>query len=117
MRVLFLDDSAERIERAYEVFEDDDLEVVVSSWSAIGALENSEGWDLVMLDHDLGGNDLSESGMTVVDWIIHYKPRVKRFVIHSWNTVAAPRMVEKLQTAGYKAEYKPFAGEDVWLAG
>lgn len=117
MRVLFLDDNAERIEKAYEVFEDDDVEVVVSSWSAIGALENSEGWDLVMLDHDLGGDDLSESGMTVVDWIVHYKPRVKRFVIHSWNTVAGPIMVAELTKAGYDAEYKPFDGDNVWLAG
>ena len=115
MRVLFLDDNAERIEKAYEVFEDDDIEVVVSSWSAITALNDPAGWDLVMLDHDLG-KELDDNGMNVVVWVDQNKPKVKKFIVHSWNVVTAPIMVERLQNAGYKAEYKPFDGDNVWLA-
>lgn len=112
MRVLFLDDSAERIERAYEYFDNDDLVTVVSALSAIDELSKGT-FDLVMLDHDLGGETWVESeredcGMEVVRWMVRNLPRVGRIVVHSWNTVAAPVMVEELMKAGYDARHELF---------
>lgn len=112
MRVLFLDDSAIRIQRAYETFANDHLEVVVSSEAAITALVDPELWDLVMLDHDLGGKHWApsdeESGMEVVRWIVENKPTIGRIVVHSWNNVAAPVMTNRLKKAGYETAYIPF---------
>jgi CheY-like chemotaxis protein len=113
MKILFLDDSAERIEKAFEHFEDDDVDIVVSAASAIEALRAKRKYDLVMLDHDLGGETWVDSnredcGMEVVRWIVKKKPKIGRIVVHSWNSVAAPIMVEELKKAGYKATYKPF---------
>lgn len=113
MKILFLDDSAERIEKAFDNFDGDDLEVVVSAASAIKALKAKGKFDLVMLDHDLGGetwvnSNREDCGMEVVRWIVKKKPKIGRIVVHSWNSVAAPIMVEELKKAGYKATYKPF---------
>lgn len=112
MRILFLDDSAERIERAYEFFDDDDLTVVVSARSAIQELFKG-AWDLVMLDHDLEGDVWVDSaredcGMEVVRWIVRNFPKIGSIVIHSWNTDAAPVMVEELMKAGYDARHEFF---------
>ncbi|NGX44890.1 MAG: hypothetical protein K940chlam2_00030 [Chlamydiae bacterium] len=114
MRVLFLDDSTERIERAYEHFDNDDLVVAVSAPSAINELSKG-AFDLVMLDHDLGGetwveSDREDCGMEVVRWIVRNLPKIGRVVVHSWNTVAAPVMVEELMKAGYDARYEFFNG-------
>ena len=104
MKVLFLDDNPNRIELARENFKDDDLTVVETAQLAVYALEMSRGWDLVMLDHDLGGE---LTGMYVVDHIAKTKPDIKRIVVHSWNPVSS-YMVDKLCRAGYRAEWKRF---------
>ncbi len=114
MRVLFLDDSTERIERAYEHFDSDDLVVVVSASSAIDEISKG-AFDLVMLDHDLGGETWVESGredcgMEVVRWVVRNFPKIGCVVVHSWNTVAAPVMVAELMKAGYDARHELFNG-------
>ncbi len=118
MRVLFLDDNDKRIALARENFKDDDLFVVKSADECIELLGVNESigkdFDLVMLDHDLGGESngwgagSEKTGMDVVNWIVENKPSIKRVVVHSWNPVAT-YMVDKLWRHGYKAKWKRFS--------
>lgn len=118
MRVLFLDDNLNRAKLAIETFKNDDLFLSPSASHAVSTLEecvDTSPWDLVMLDHDLGGEENAwqegkePTGMVVVDWIVEHRPAIKRIVIHSWNVPAAERMVSKLIFSGYSAVRKPFA--------
>lgn len=70
----------------------------------------------VSLEHDFGGDTYVHSaredcGMEVVRWLEHRDPadyaHVK-FIIHTWNEVASPKMVARLRKAGYKVEAMPF---------
>ncbi len=111
-RVLFLDDYSMRLKWAAEEFEEDDLVAVTTAAGAIMALENYGPWDLVMLDHDLGGEVFvdrmrKDCGMEVVRWIVKNKPEITEIVVHSGNQNAAAIMVWGLKRGGYAAEYKP----------
>ena len=71
--------------------------------STIAALENS--WDLVFLDHDLGGEQYVDSsrddcGMEVVRWIVENKPEIKAIICHTAHSDAGVQMVESLSEAG-----------------
>ncbi|KKL88073.1 hypothetical protein LCGC14_1928330 [marine sediment metagenome] len=114
MKVLFLDDNKNRIDAAIKLFNGDDLFVAKAASEAILYLSNLDNLDLVMLDHDLGGeafvdSDREDCGMEVVRWILRTKPKIKRIVIHSWNVPASNVMVSMLGLAGYSVAYKPFA--------
>jgi hypothetical protein len=79
------------------------------------SMENP-GFDLILLDHDLGGQTYVESGpgtgQEVADWLARYRyspqffhrvpqPRV---VVHSWNPDGGKRMFNTLTDAGYDAD-------------
>jgi len=78
-----------------------------------------ERLEIVSLDHDLNGETYVHSGredcgMEVVRWIEKRNPADYshvQFVVHSWNENSGPRMVARLQKAGYKAELSPFGME------
>jgi CheY-like chemotaxis protein len=111
-RVLFLDDYSMRLKWAAEEFEEDDLVAVTTAAGAIMALDAYGPWDLVMLDHDLGGEVFvdrmrKDCGMEVVRWIVREKPEITEIVVHSGNQNAAAIMVWALKRSGYAAEYKP----------
>jgi hypothetical protein len=70
-------------------------------------------WDVVYLDHDLGGEiyvDVAHenTGSAVVRWIAEHKPVVGQFVVHSANGPAAQAMTEDLERLGYRATRLPF---------
>jgi CheY-like chemotaxis protein len=121
MRILFLDDSEERIEQAKEIYSGAELVIVRTAPEAIQQLFHGP-WDVVSLDHDLGGevlvdSDREDCGMEVVRWIIKNKPPLKIITIHSWNIPAGKRMAEDLQKAGYYAHIHPFgSGASLWQA-
>lgn len=71
-------------------------------------------WDLVSLDHDLGGEVFVEShrqdcGMEVVRWIVENRPLIHRIIIHSANRSRSKRMFEALEKL-YTVKRKPFEG-------
>lgn len=74
----------------------------------------TEEWDVVFLDHDLGGetyvsSDRRDTGMEVVRWVVKHKPQgIKEFVVHTMNHRAGREMVQLLTQAGYKTSYQPF---------
>jgi len=123
---LFLDDSHERAAVAYQRMSKDEANSTMwcrTAAEAISVLKDySERLSKVYLDHDLGndgeelpmhsGND--KSGMEVVRHLEDTDPDLFKgclFIVHSYNSYAAPRMVERLIYAGYKAVYRPFEGK------
>lgn len=105
--VLFLDDDETRCKRALSALPY--ATIVTTAAGAIAELSKDPAkvWDVVMLDHDLGGQVMVESGredcgMEVVRWMVVNKPQVETCLIHSFNAAAAHEMDRKLYEAGYK---------------
>ena len=122
-RVLFLDDSPARLRWARtNLGLGNHLDLAETAGQCCELLRRtlsdlspdaSEAYDLVFLDHDLGGETYVEttrgnSGSSVVRWIVRHRPPVGRFVVHSLNTPAANGMVADLRAAGYEAQYINF---------
>ena len=86
--------------------------IVETAESCIKRLQK-EDWDLVFLDHDLGGEIYvdatnTNTGSEVVRWICGNNPKIKKIVVHSLNDEAAYHMVVDLKMANYDAEAIPF---------
>lgn len=132
MKVLFLDDRQKRIDVAVERYKDDDLTVVRTAEEAIGVLSSTlngstlrdpdtwQGWDLVCLDHDLGGESFVDSnrkdcGMEVVRWMTAFRGPLnqiaKKVIIHSSNLGGAMTMYCALDARGYYTFYERFSYE------
>jgi len=111
MNVLWLDDSNDRTKlfrshAPYAVLTETAAECIAKMIAA------DEPWDVVFLDHDLGGEtyvdpSLPNTGSAVVRWICENKPKIKRVIVHSCNTVAAQYMTEDLIKLGYDADRIP----------
>ena len=102
--ILFLDDDPLRCARFQALYAD--AAVVTTAPQAVAALR-AQAWELVCLDHDLGGemyvdSARADTGMGVVRWIVAARPAVDRFIVHSFNDVGAALMVEALVGAGYR---------------
>jgi len=111
MATLFLDDDSGR-SRAFKKLVPYKVDFVESAADCIKKLGEEE-WDLVFLDHDLGGETYVDSGredcgMEVVRWILDNQPIVRHIIVHTHNEEAGKEMVSKLKGASYKVEYIPF---------
>lgn len=118
MKILFLDDYLERYERMAEVC---DSAVHVETVPETIELLRTARWDVVCLDHDLGGETFvdpsrPDCGMAVVRWMVEHRPAVGRVIVHSANFESAPIMRDALAAAGYAVEWIPFASEDIAAA-
>lgn len=113
-RVLFLDDSTERLELARAAFECTTVDTAARAIAELRRVhELGEAFDVVYLDHDLGDQFMIAAGTPghggdVVDWIVQHEPRIELVVIHSMNAPAAERMHASLTRAGYSARRVPF---------
>ena len=108
--LLFLDDDQERA-RTFKSAHP--YAVLVETADECTAQLIAQDWDMVCLDHDLGGEifvdiALANSGSGVVRWIEINKPKVKQFVVHSFNPGASHQMVNTLRHNGYECNYMPF---------
>lgn len=104
--VLFLDDSEYRCKTFRSIVPY--VSIVVDAASCISKL-SSQSWDVVFLDHDLGGEvyvseEDSNTGSEVVRWVVVNKPTIGKFIVHSLNEPARANMVSKLRGAGYEAD-------------
>ena len=111
-RVLFLDDDPVRIKKFRSAHPY--ATITESATECISQLSEQD-WDVVCLDHDLGGKQhvdsaLSNTGAAVVRWIEINKPKVQQFFVHSLNTGAANQMVIALKQ-NYECRYIPFGFE------
>lgn len=72
-------------------------------------------YDLILLDHDLGGRQLDEHedcGLTFVKLISAQINPDAVVVVHSYNPGGALRMVQELQDHDIKALSAPFGGSE-----
>jgi len=112
--VLFLDDDHARIAAFRGIVERVDcrLSIVETAEDCIGELRRAT-FDLVLLDHDLGGeifcdSDREDCGMEVVRWLKANGGTHGAFIVHTMNPVAATAMYFELQTMGYHVAQAPF---------
>jgi len=112
MRMLVLEDNMDRQETFRGRYPD--AVIVATAPACIERL--AEPWDVIYLDHDLGGNRLPDSdgedcGMVVVRHILEYRPDhlvSTQFIVHSANQHRARIMADDLRRAGYDAELRSY---------
>lgn len=117
-RVLFLDDDMRRTDEfRYRMRSAKcELVTVTTSLECIERL-GERGYDLVLLDHDLGGetfvdSDREDCGMEVVRWLKANRGAHGVFVVHSMNAVAAASMYFELSGAGYAVHQAVFGSPE-----
>lgn len=115
MRILFLDDNLERWKAYRFQTIGCDTKHVMTAKQCMLSLMNDEKYDLVSLDHDLGGKTFQEekanSGTEVAEFIQHMLPKHKyptQIVIHSWNPQGAERMMRSIAKTRIPCCYEPF---------
>lgn len=103
-----MDDDPERLKIFQRNLIGTSQSLVTTSKDCIDKLEQEGPWDIIFLDHDLGGKVFVESGedtgWEVAKWISdnpEHEP--KRIIIHSFNSAGATNMKRLLP----KAEYIP----------
>ena len=113
MRVLFLDDDPNRQRMAFRYFAGHELSQAETAEQAIKMLDKYSPYDLVHLDHDLGGKTFvpsdEVSGYQVAKHIAQMSgDRLpKRVVVHSYNFAGAKNMMEALEGI-VPVSYEPF---------
>ncbi len=108
-RILFLDDDLDRHRKVKSHMPYDAV------YTAVGAIEklSTKQYDIVFLDHDLGGRQMvdsneEETGYTVAKWIAANKPVIEFIVVHSLNHGGSANMISVLRRAEYECQYIPF---------
>lgn len=113
-RVLFLDDRSKRIHSALNKYKNCDLTIVATAVECLRFL-SEEDWDVLFLDHDLGGEEFvnpesKTCGMQVVRYLekTGWPEGKKRpsIVIHSSNIFAANAMKKRLVKMGFAVVQK-----------
>lgn len=115
MRVLILEDDQMRIDefvlRLQKQIKNIVIDITDSSTKAINFIKTNE-YDVVFLDHDLGGLqnewDEEDCGMRVVDYIINKNIYKSKYIIHSLNIPRANIMYNKLNDNNFIVEKRPF---------
>jgi len=118
-RVLFLDDNLTRCAFAVVFFANDDLYVAHTVKQAIRLLDRYKRFDLVCLDHDLGGNAFApsdeKSGCEVAKHILKLRAKIPaEIIIHSGNIWGAKRMEDILHDQGIVSRRIPFSQWERW---
>jgi len=106
MNILILDDDPIRHEMFKNVIKDHNLTHVYTSKECIEYLDNHT-WDMVCLDHDLGGNIYVDSGENtgweVAKWLEQNpEKQPPKMYIHSFNPVGANNMHQCIPSAVVK---------------
>ena len=102
MNILFLDDNPQRVTRFKRSYPD--AAIVTTAMDCIAAMEK-RAFDVVFLDHDLGGQSFvdsgdSDCGMAVVRWIcspLRPVDPVALYIVHSRNPQGAAKMGKALR--------------------
>lgn len=117
-RVLFLDDDHRRIALFQQFVEglDCDLTIVETADQCIARLSEAR-YDLVLLDHDLGGEIYCDSsredcGMEVVRWLATSRGDHGAFIVHTHNEIAGASMYFELKGLGYSVAQGMFGSTE-----
>jgi CheY-like chemotaxis protein len=117
LRILFLDDDIHRHKILASRMIGHTVTYVFDARSCLDKLGEAQ-YDIVMLDHDLGGPESEnqifenvEDGRFVVRWVSANADlfRQTQFVVHSLNFVGRSSMVASLREAGLNVVDFPFA--------
>lgn len=116
IRVFLLDDDTLRHEWFVKRFAGDHVDIAIDAARAIELL-NTNFYDAIFLDHDLlpehyksSAPDDERTGYAVAAWLAS-RPDIQSastIMVHTRNADGAIRMVEKMRSAGRRAEYVPF---------
>ena len=103
MKILILEDSQERMKQFRERLVGHEVVIVEESRDCIVQLQNST-WDVLFLDHDLGGQTMVESGpgtgYEVARWLeANPQRQPPHIVVHSFNPDGADKMIACLPQA------------------
>lgn len=120
--IFLLDDDRRRHRWFTKRFNGDELDVAETVEEAKKILaENS--YDAIFLDHDLlphhyesnDHDDYANTGFAIVEWLNENKDfqRAATIIVHTRNSDAGIRMIEKLRETGREAEYVPFPMLDI----
>ena len=117
MKVFFLDDDINRIRAARVKFANHQLITAMSAQEAIEVLNRESPFDLVHLDHDLGGIYLpsdEKSGYAVAVHIANLPANKlpNTAVVHSYNPDGSKKMIAALRPFVKNVYYSPFSAED-----
>lgn len=112
LKILILEDNDWRTKAFKEFLGTHDLTCVETASAAIAALQ-SNTFDLILLDHDLGGLTYvgeadKNTGSEVVRWMVENMTAFPPIIVHSHNHDAALSMKIKLGQAGANCERIPF---------
>src|SRR4028118_1654355 len=120
--VFLLDDDRRRHRWFKKRFEGDDLDIAETVEEAKGFL-SEQTYDAIFLDYDLlphhyesnDHDDFSTTGYAIAEWLNENRnfQRAATIIVHTRNTDAGVRMIEKLREAGRDAEYVPFPMLDI----
>jgi hypothetical protein len=123
MKILFLDDDQARRARFLSEWPCAHIAstVGVANHLLDKAAAEQSPYDVVCLDHDLGGTGDVEPcsaacGCAVVDTILHHgvAAQARIIVIHSYNETAAAGMADRLAGAGARVVMAPFNSGLFW---
>lgn len=116
MRILIVEDDAERCAWFEQKFAGRELDITCDVGEAISWLEE-RSYETILLDHDLVEEhyfsdepDDERTGYAVAAWLARH-PESQRgalIIIHSLNYPGAQRMLGLLHDAGLDAEHVPF---------
>lgn len=102
-KILFLDDNKARHRDMKPHLLHDEA---FTAGEAIKLLQEKE-YDIVFLDHDLGGKEMvssfseEETGYTVAKWIAENKPKIPLVVTHSLNPAGRANIAALLKSHDY----------------
>lgn len=113
-RIFVLEDDPNRIRQFRQAAIGAELTLCSTVADAITAFDRGGPYDLICLDHDLGGetyvpSDNDNTGYTFALWLSQFKlqPTASVIVIHSYNGGGARRMMDVL-TPNATVYYEPF---------
>jgi hypothetical protein len=114
MRLLILEDNQDRIEKFKILFKNQEASFVKTVREAIELVAWYRDFDILWLDHDLGGKIWEDSfkedtGYHFVKWMVDNELQKKALIyIHSMNPVGANLMLNYLKDNGYDGSCIPF---------
>lgn len=112
MRVFILEDDWRRMEFFLEALDGHEVDRAESVADAVAMYKPP--YDLILLDHDLGGEQFvsSDHDNTGYQFAKHLAQNhtcgQSQVIVHSWNMGGARRMVEVLKRVGWTVEAEPF---------
>lgn len=119
INILILEDAEIRIDAFKTILAHHRPVICKDVESAKEAYLQRESWDLLLLDHDLGGEIYVDplepnTGTQFVRWLMQQvRPPRCRVIIHSHNHQAAQGMESDLTRADWSVARQPF-GADMW---